>query len=82
MISGAQRLPNGNTLICSGMDGALIEITREKEVVWKCTIPTSRASLFRVQRYGRNYPGLAGRKLTPGKPLAEMLEASEGPGRR
>lgn len=82
MISGAQRLPNGNTLICSGMDGALTEITREKEVVWRCTIPTSRASLFRVQRYGRDYPGLAGQKLTLGKPLAEMLEASEGPGRR
>jgi hypothetical protein len=35
---GAQRLPNGNTVVCSYAIGAdrtkLVEITREKEVVW------------------------------------------------
>lgn len=34
-ISGAQRLPNGNTLICSGMDGTFFEVSPEKEIVWK-----------------------------------------------
>ncbi|HEX7379507.1 MAG TPA: aryl-sulfate sulfotransferase [Pirellulales bacterium] len=38
-ISGAQRLPNGNTLICSGADGAFFEVTREKEIVWKFVNP-------------------------------------------
>ncbi len=38
-ISGAHRLPNGNTLICSGPAGILFEATPEKEVVWKYTNP-------------------------------------------
>lgn len=33
-ISGVQRLPNGNTLICSGSQRTLIEVTREGEIVW------------------------------------------------
>jgi hypothetical protein len=38
-ISGAQRLPNGNTLICSGANGMVFEVTPEKEVVWKYVNP-------------------------------------------
>jgi hypothetical protein len=38
-ISGAQRLPNGNTLICSGVNGVLFEVTPEKEIVWKYVNP-------------------------------------------
>ncbi|MCP4454322.1 MAG: arylsulfotransferase, partial [Planctomycetes bacterium] len=34
-ISGAQRLPNGNTLICSGAAGTIFEVSPEKDVVWK-----------------------------------------------
>jgi hypothetical protein len=34
IVSGAQRLPNGNTLICSGVDGTLFEVTPHKEMVW------------------------------------------------
>jgi hypothetical protein len=37
LLSGAQRLPNGNTLICSGMTGQIIEITPTEEVVWSYT---------------------------------------------
>lgn len=33
-VSGAQRLPNENTLICSGGQGRIFEVTKEKEVVW------------------------------------------------
>src|SRR5262245_60136302 len=40
LLSGAQRLPNGNTLICSGSNGTLLEVTPEKEVVWKYINPT------------------------------------------
>jgi hypothetical protein len=35
IISGAQRLPNGNTLICSGTNGNVFEVTPNKETVWK-----------------------------------------------
>ena len=38
-ISGAQRLPNGNTLICSGASGTVFEVTPDKEVVWKYANP-------------------------------------------
>jgi hypothetical protein len=38
-ISGAQRLPNGNTLVCSGERGTLFEVTPQKEVVWKYANP-------------------------------------------
>jgi hypothetical protein len=34
-ISGAQRLANGNTLICEGCHGRIFEVTREGEVVWE-----------------------------------------------
>jgi len=40
-ISGAQRLPNGNTLICSGDVGTIFEISPDKEIVWKYVHPDS-----------------------------------------
>lgn len=39
MISNAQRLPNGNTLICEGNFGRLFEVTPEGEVVWEYVNP-------------------------------------------
>jgi len=38
-ISSAQRLPNGNTLITEGSDGRIIEVTKEREVVWEYISP-------------------------------------------
>lgn len=38
-ISGAYRLPNGNTIICSGTIGEFREVTPAKEVVWKYICP-------------------------------------------
>ena len=32
--SGAQRLPNGNTLICNGPRGIIFEVTSNKKIVW------------------------------------------------
>ncbi len=39
VISGAQRLPNGDTLICSGGNGTLFEVTADGDVVWKYVNP-------------------------------------------
>jgi hypothetical protein len=38
-ISGAQRLSNGDTLICSGANGTMFEVTPEKVIVWKYVNP-------------------------------------------
>lgn len=40
-ISGAQRLPNGNTLICEGDKGRIFEVTPLNEIVWKYIYPGS-----------------------------------------
>ncbi len=38
-ISGAQRLPNGNTIICTGPSGTFYEVTPAGNVVWKYINP-------------------------------------------
>jgi len=35
LVSGAQRLPNGNTLITEGSDGRLFEVTPNHKLVWE-----------------------------------------------
>jgi len=58
-ISGAQRLPNGNTLICSGGQRRLFEVTQEGEVVWDYCSPYqekgSLKSVYRCLRYSPEY---------------------------
>jgi hypothetical protein len=44
LMSGAQRLPNGNTLICTGFSGEVFEVTPNKELVWKLIVPEDRAA--------------------------------------
>ena len=40
-ISGAQRLQNGNTIICSGTVGELREVTTAGDIVWKYICPVA-----------------------------------------
>jgi len=73
IMSGAQRLPNGNTLICESIKGRFFEITGDGEIVWEYVNPffnyDSLAGLgynnmvFRAYRYGPDYPGFNGRVL-------------------
>ena len=75
-ISGADRLPNGNTLICEGAHGRLFEVTHRGEIVWEYVNPffapdrsgrnLSNAT-FRVHRYGPEFPGFTGRDLDPAR---------------
>ena len=59
-ISGAQRLPNGNTLICEGITGRIFEVTRGHEIVWEYINPYffetmvfgTNNAVFRAFRYG------------------------------
>ena len=39
LISGAQRLPNGNTLICEGMSGNVFQVTPDGKTVWQYVYP-------------------------------------------
>jgi hypothetical protein len=139
-ISGAMRLPNGNTLICSGAPGIIFEVTPAGAVVWQYNLPSFAApggggargaragaagragadggragapgrggadgaragpggrvgadgagdgrgaargrggavagnagrNVFRAYRYGPDYPGLAGKRLTAGRPLEQL----------
>ncbi len=37
-VSNAERLPNGNTLICSGMQGRIFEVTAAGQEVWSYSV--------------------------------------------
>lgn len=45
-ISGAQRLPNGNTLICAGVRGVLFEVTPSGQKVWEYVNPMVRGGIL------------------------------------
>jgi hypothetical protein len=47
-MSSAQRLANGNTLICSGDHGVVFEVTPAKETVWKFVNPEPPGSAAAV----------------------------------
>lgn len=38
-MSSAQRLPNGNTLICEANKGHIIEVSSDLEIVWEYNVP-------------------------------------------
>ena len=70
-ISGAQRLSNGNTLICAGAPGRVFEVTADKRVVWDYLNPLGGEvepsklggkappkALFRATRIPSDHPGL------------------------
>jgi Arylsulfotransferase (ASST) len=84
VISGAQRLANGNTLACAGTTGTVIEVTPRGEVVWKYANPIPGGFggigtwLFRAYRYGVDDPAFAGRTLTPGKTIEDTLADNKG----
>ena len=78
-ISGAQRLPNGNTLIDDGTHGVFFEVTSPGETVWKYVnpvaaggpltqgdpVPFQENAVFRALRFAPDYPTFQGRDLTP-----------------
>lgn len=67
MVSGCQRLPNGNTLITEGASGRIFEVTQRREVVWEYvspwTVPSSfgpTPAVFRSYRFDPADPRLRG----------------------
>jgi hypothetical protein len=55
----AQRLPNGNTLICEGDRGRVFEVTSSGEIVWEWFNPRTkkdrRVQVYRMMRYPPEY---------------------------
>ena len=56
-MSGVDRTPSGNTVFAFGHNKRIIEVTPEGEVVADFR-PPGPGNLFRVRRYGFDYPGL------------------------
>lgn len=82
--SGAQRLPNGNTFICSMNDGHFFEVEpNDSSIVWEYTNPVTRGGIkkikvdnyptynavFRAYRYSSDHPALKEQNLTAGKTI-------------
>jgi len=70
-ISGASRLPNGNTLICNGPKGYFFEVTPENNIIWDYQNPYPNSvinAVFKIQRYSEGHPGLDNLELKPNKP--------------
>ncbi|MEI6575220.1 MAG: aryl-sulfate sulfotransferase [Bacteroidota bacterium] len=82
--SSAQRLPNGNTLVCSMNDGHFFEVhPADTSIVWEYINPVTRDGIkkikvdnyptyngvFRAYRYASTHPALAGHNLTPGNTI-------------
>jgi hypothetical protein len=60
-ISGAQRLPNGNTLVTQGAGARVREVTPEGEIVWEYEYTSDIDAphmLFRANRYPPDHPGI------------------------
>jgi hypothetical protein len=84
--SSSQRLPNGNTLICSDTSGHFFEITAAGDLVWEYINPVIKTdvlkilpdaypmtnSVFRAYRYAADYPGLKGQTLNPRGQLTDL----------
>ena len=80
-ISGAERLPNGNTLICEGAPGRIFEVTPRHDIVWEYINPFVASSgehgggsvsnngnaVFRAHRYSPDHPALQGKDLDPAR---------------
>lgn len=82
--SSAQRLPNGNTLVCSMNDGHFFEVyPADSSIAWEYINPMTRNGIkkvkvdnyptyngvFRAYMYASDHPALTGHDLTPGSTM-------------
>lgn len=81
-ISGAQRLSNGNTLICNGVEGKFFEINSKNKTVWEYINPVANGDtiltdgnkpeknkVFRCTYYSPSYGAFKNRIITEGQPI-------------
>lgn len=89
-ISSAQRLPNGNTLVTEGSDGRVIEVTRDREIVWEyispylwdSSVPSIRNLVYRAYRVPYEWvaqlPKPKEAAVDPGPNYLFVIPASDG----
>jgi Arylsulfotransferase (ASST) len=69
IISGAQRLASGNTLVTVGTEGRFLEVTPDGQTVWSYVVTDTAGAtgylVFRAQRYEPGFEGLARAALVP-----------------
>ena len=73
--SSAQRLPNGNTLICEGDTGRVFEVTQDHETVWEHLSPR-HGQLYRA--YRMPYDSLPRRRRPVERPVAPPPDPRRG----
>ena len=76
-VSSAEKLENGNILICAGVTGRYFEVDSIGNIVWEYINPVDENGIveqgeipvnnftFRIIRYAPSYPGLSGLELIP-----------------
>lgn len=75
-ISGARRLPNGNTLICEGTERYVFEVNPAGEPVWDFS---AGGELFRFERYAPDFSAFARTELAlPLTPYSIVDTAQDG----
>ena len=92
--SSAQRLSNGNTLVCATTTGYLVEVTSSGTVVWEYINPVTASGIVtaigdtlpmtnavpRATRYAASFAGFTGHTLTPGTTIAgRTIAVNESP---
>jgi Arylsulfotransferase (ASST) len=88
-VSGIERLPNGNTLVCAGAQSWVFEVTPSGEVVWDWKSPFGPQpgeeedgmenfsnAMFRAPRYAADHPGIVALRAK-GAPIP--LDPGSGP---
>lgn len=91
----AQRLANGNTLVCADTEGHFVEVAPDGTLVWEYISPVIKGaapvavlhdalpmtnSVFRAYRYAADDPLLAGKALLPQGLLAQVAASEPLPG--
>ena len=83
LMSGVQRLPNGNTQICDTDDGTIFQVAPDGTTVWKYINPLPKHNppshqgdapdpsnyTYRAPWYPPDHPGLKNMDLTPKGPI-------------
>ena len=88
-ISGAERLPNGNTLVTYGTRGTFYEVDLTGEIVWKYISPINTGEemsqgdsiysgngnkVFKVKRYYSNSHAFKDKEITPGDYIEDWVD--------
>lgn len=91
---GAQKLPNGNWMITTTDDGHVIEVTKDKNIVWEFLNPVQEDKVYTISsphgtggdnvhkalRYSKDDPRFKGKTMTPLHAFPNWVETfNKGP---